>query len=74
MALQMDKHSTLCWECTKNAGKCSWSRNFTPVKGWKAIPTKIKVEKRKKWGELIDSFDVYECPEFELIERLRKKK
>ena len=68
MALQMDKHSTLCWECTKNAGKCSWSRNFTPVKDWNAIPTKIKSEN----GVLIESFDIYECPEFELIRRVRK--
>lgn len=27
---------TLCWDCTNATGACSWSANFTPVKGWDA--------------------------------------
>ena len=61
------EHDTLCWDCKKNAGRCSWSKNFTPIKGWKAIPTKIKSDAKET-----DSYDVYECPEFELIERLKQ--
>ncbi len=62
------EHDTLCWNCKNNAGHCSWSKNFTPINGWKAIPTKVRSENGKK----LDSYDVYECPEFELIERLKK--
>lgn len=63
------KHSTLCWECEKACGKCSWSRNFKPVKGWDAKPTQIFQYTtgvgRKRYSYYTDSFDVYECPEFE---------
>lgn len=49
--------------------------SFTPVKGWKAEPTKIWVDhspkysrregKRKdRYMRRIDSFRVIECPEF----------
>lgn len=61
---------TLCWECAKNGGLCSWSKNFTPVEGWEAIPTKIQA-----YGHadgVIDSYKVISCPEFELMERLKK--
>ncbi len=66
--MQKQKHDTLCWGCDKACGKCSWSREFVPVPGWKAIPTKIfqwtsKGEHRRKC--YTNSFDVYECPEFE---------
>lgn len=51
---------TLCWFC-KNAVPnkegtvgCSWSREFKPVKGWKA---------RKCKNSNGDSYRVYECPE-----------
>lgn len=66
------KHDTLCWQCEKAGGNCSWSKNFTPVEGWKAIPTKIKLLEREKG--YIDSFDVYECPEFELMELIKMQK
>lgn len=43
--------STKCWQCAKSAnGGCSWSKSFTPVKGWVA-------EKKT-------SYHVKECPEF----------
>jgi hypothetical protein len=65
----VSKHSTLCWDCEKACGKCSWSREFVPVKGWKAIPTKLfqytTGKGRKRIAYYTGSFDVYECPEFE---------
>ncbi len=71
------KHSTLCWECEKAGGKCSWSRSFTPVDGWKAIPTKIlnqsENEEKGRQASYTDSFDVYECPEFELMEAIKRQ-
>ena len=31
------KHNrTLCRECARASGNCSWSRDLTPVKGWEA--------------------------------------
>lgn len=58
------KHSTLCWECEKACGRCSWSKSFTPVEGWKATPTKVRADQQSR-NQYVDSFDVYECPEFE---------
>ena len=43
---------TLCWDCAKACGRCSWSSNFVPVDGWEAIPC----------GK---SYEVVRCPEFE---------
>lgn len=69
------KHNTLCWNCEKACGRCSWSKNFTPVEGWKAVPTKIACG--YKYGgvkpHIVDSFDVYECPEFELLNLIKIK-
>ena len=31
----------LCFLCDKACGGCSWSRDFTPVAGWTATPTRI---------------------------------
>ena len=50
---------TKCWECSKYAGGCSWTKSFLPVCGWDAIPTKIKTAEKTA-----DSFIVLECPEF----------
>lgn len=63
-----DKHLTLCWDCEKSFGRCSWSKDFVPVENWKAEPTKVRTH-----YSYIDSYDVYECPEFELRARLKKK-
>lgn len=66
------KRKTICWECAKNGGLCSWSENFTPVEGWDAVPTKIQARGHANGEEYIDSFRVISCPEFELMERLKK--
>ena len=61
MAETYQNHKTLCWDCEKSLGGCSWADKFIPVKGW----TAIKTQKRQNTKESIDSFDVYECPQFE---------
>lgn len=66
-----NKHLTLCWGCEKAGGKCSWSKKFEPVEGWVAIPTKVLVGRGSKaTGRkriYIDSYDVYSCPEYEVL-------
>ena len=58
-----ERSQTLCWKCNKACGDCSWSehKNNTPVPGWTAIPTKVKLNN----NELGDSYIVIACPEFE---------
>lgn len=68
------KRKTLCWDCANNGGRCSWSKDFTPVDGWTAIPTKIPAQVYKGDGRMIDSYCVCECPEFELMERLKNRR
>ncbi len=57
----LGKQDTLCWHCAKAIKKCPWSKNFKPVKGWDAIPTKIRIG----YNEDVDSFFVRDCPLFE---------
>ena len=48
---------SLCWECKNSTTNgCEWAKSFTPVDGWKAIPSVA--------GES-DSYLVLECPKFE---------
>lgn len=47
---------TLCWECANATGGCSWSSEFIPVEGWKAVETKKNT--------LLSSYVVTECPKF----------
>jgi len=50
------KHS-LGWDCSKAIRNgCSWAKDFIPVKGWTAEPTRKKT---------FDSFRVIDCPEFD---------
>ena len=51
---------TLCWDCAKARGGCSWSDSLEPVEGWTAEPT-TKAQFRQ---EPLHSFLVMECPEF----------
>ena len=55
------KTATLCWDCQNAVRNCSWSKDFIPVDGWEAIPTKIREDNGKR---LVDSFIVKKCPEF----------
>lgn len=49
-----------CWSCKKACGGCSWSREFKPVDGWEAIPTKIQ-----NMDSITESFNIKYCPQYE---------
>lgn len=51
---------TLCWECQKATGMCSWSKSLIPVKGWTADDGKMNID-----GRPVESYFVHACPEFE---------
>ena len=56
------KSNTICWHCRKaTTSGCSWSKNFIPVDGWKAIKC---LQRDKKGGRSIISYNVLYCPEF----------
>jgi transcriptional regulator NrdR family protein len=60
--------NSLCWECKRATGFCSWSREFEPVKGWKAVPTTINSDSKGR-TPVIESYEVKKCPLFEKDER-----
>ena len=72
---QVKTHDTLCWLCQNAGGNCSWSKSFTPVDGWKAVPTKVQAGFYSKTNDprFTDSYDVYECPEFELLSEIKNR-
>ena len=51
---------SLCQICAQTIGTCSWERDFTPVPGWDAIPTKILMQS----GVREQSYRVLRCPLF----------
>ena len=53
----IEKKTTLCWDCQKATGKCSWSEKLIPVEGWTAEPTYTA-------SSDMHSYRVIECPEF----------
>lgn len=58
-----DAYETICWTCQNATGGCSWSRNLTPVDGWKAEIKKIK-NTNKLGTTYADSYKVISCPEY----------
>ena len=50
---------TICWDCKKASGLCSWSHRLIPVKGWTAEKSK------RKTYEGQEIYCVIACPEFE---------
>ena len=50
-----------CCTCKNAVFGCSWSRDFTPVEGWKAIPTIIHHGDDRD----IPSFKIIFCPQYE---------
>lgn len=52
---------TICWDCSKACGGCSWSDHFAPVNGWVAIPRKVYASN----DGMASSFIVRECPMFD---------
>ena len=54
---------TLCWTCSvPGTGGCSWDREFIPVEGWTATPTRIWQSWAQDW---MGSFVVHACPLFQ---------
>ena len=51
---------TICWECKKATGGCSWSKKKAkPVDGWEADSTIVKGD-----GYTFPSYLVKQCPEY----------
>lgn len=49
-----------CWTCQKALLGCSWSKSFTPVEGWKAIPIqRLHMNETAKMG-----YQILYCPEY----------
>lgn len=46
----------LCFSCLNSDGKCSWSKNFTPIEGWNAEPKVVRGG--------IETFRIYSCPKY----------
>lgn len=55
--------ATLCWDCKKALGKCSWSYNLTPVKGWEAIKYPPAPYEQGRFAKM-PNYRVVRCPEF----------
>ena len=57
------KQYTVCWDCRKACGGCSWSNHWdhTPVPGWTAVETKVRMNN----DVYAQSYIVLECPEFD---------
>lgn len=55
---------TLCWSCAKACGGCSWSKDFKPIDGWDAIPTKIRIPDDDGGARYVDSFKITACPQY----------
>lgn len=52
----------LCWTCTKACGRCSWSSEFKPVKGWVAKKLPFQLHGTSYGGE---TYDIQSCPEYQ---------
>lgn len=50
---------SICWDCAKACGGCSWSKDYVPVQGWTATQKNMYYDKRE-----IESYIVHECPMF----------
>lgn len=67
----------ICINCKKAIGKCSWSAIdpvtneplFQPIEGWTATKTSIG----STLGSRIWTYDITDCPEFELDTRVAEK-
>ena len=57
--LKRQQNEQLCWSCQKACGRCSWSKNLTPVKGWEATPVMVKDDEGN-----IRTYHITSCPEY----------
>lgn len=58
--IKSNQSNTICWNCDKCGGGCSWSHDLTPVKGWEVDEDYTLFHGKKE-----DSYIVKECPLFE---------
>lgn len=63
MSYPPSKKTNICFSCQKACGKCSWSRNFTPVPGWTAKKVMLKVSNYYK-KRIIETYHITACPEY----------
>lgn len=61
MRRRAKKRPTLCWSCGRFSGRCSWSANFEPVKGWKARKDILG----RQYGDEMVTYTVDQCPLYE---------
>lgn len=64
-----DKPQTICYNCKTPSPTCPWKYNFTPVPGWDAEPTVVKMNSHQSF----DSYHVKACPLFEENKRVIAK-
>lgn len=69
-----DKYkASICFDCGKACGRCSWSRYddekhrpaFEPVPGWVAEKVMLKLNSGHGKAHVTETYRVIECPEFE---------
>ena len=65
------KSDTLCWDCKKACGYCSWSQDFVPVPGWEAIIVPPRGAQMTVKCKSIPDYRVLSCPEFSMEKRRR---
>ena len=63
--MQGKGQASICAECEKSCGLCTWSSKLKPVKGW----TATKVKRRNHDGQMLTGYCVIACPLFEPTER-----
>lgn len=59
-SIKFNRSDSICWDCEKCGGGCSWSHDLTPVEGWKT-----KEDYTLFHGQREESYIVKECPLFE---------
>ena len=61
----LGKPGTLCWYCVNScANGCPWFTDFTPVPGWDAVPTVVKMGVVWNKERPKPSYHVNACPLF----------
>ena len=52
--------ASICWDCKNALLGCSWSRDFVPVEGWKALKSELITGRNRS----TETYRVISCPEF----------
>ena len=60
-----ERKTQLCWTCRNACGNgCCWFRDGVPIKGWDAVPTKVKSLGEDGKTRCVDSFLIVNCPQY----------